>query len=48
MRNVPKVVVEVFACRICGMVCKSKGWLVIHRRRKHDESAAKKLFKCEA
>ena len=37
----------IFDCRVCGKICKSKGGLVNHRRRMHEESDAKKLFKCE-
>ena len=40
--------VQVFDCRVCGRVCKSKAGLVNHRRRMHEESAAKKTFECEA
>ena len=47
MRNEPPVPDVVFACRTCGRVCKSKGGLVNHRRRMHEESTAKKLFKCD-
>ena len=47
-RNEPPVPEVVFACRVCGKVCKSKGGLVNHRRRIHEVSAAKKVFKCDA
>ena len=46
-RNEIGVDAGVFDCRVCGMVCKSKGGLVNHRRRIHEESEAKKTFKCE-
>ena len=48
LRNAPVVAVQVFDCRVCGKVCKSKGGLVNHRRRIHEKSAARKFFKCEA
>ena len=47
-RNEPPIPEVVFACRVCGKVCKSKGGLVNHRRRMHEISAAKKMFKCDA
>ena len=46
-RNEVGANVQVFDCRVCGLVCKSKGGLVNHRRRMHEESAAKKTFECE-
>ena len=36
-----------FVCGVCGKVCKSKAGVVIHRRRMHEVSKKKKLFKCE-
>ena len=47
-RSEPLVKDVVFACRVCGKICKSKGGLVNHRRRMHEESMAKKMFRCEA
>ena len=46
LRKEPQVPDVVFACRVCGFVCKSKGGLVNHRRRMHEESTTKKMFKC--
>ena len=43
-RNEVEANVQVFDCRVCGQVCKSKGGLVNHRQRMHEESAAKKTF----
>ena len=34
-------------CSVCGNVCKSKAGLVIHKRRMHEVSKEKKVFKCE-
>ena len=45
-RNEIVVNVQVFDCRVCGKVCKSKGGLVNHRRRMHEELTAKKTFEC--
>ena len=40
-------VVEVeFVCGKCGKRCKSKGGLVVHRRRVHEVSEKKKMFEC--
>ena len=36
-----------FVCSVCGKRCKSKGGLVIHRRRIHEVSSKKKMFRCE-
>ena len=36
-----------FVCDVCQKKCKSKGGLVIHRRRMHEVSARKKVFECE-
>ena len=36
----------VFECAVCGKRCKSKGGLVVHRRRMHEESRLKKTFEC--
>ena len=47
VRNEVGVDAQVFDCRVCGRVCKSKSGLVNHRRRTHEESAAKQLFQCE-
>ena len=46
-RNEVGANVQVFDCQVCGQVCKSKGGLVNHRRRMHEESVAKKTFKCD-
>ena len=46
-RNEIHVNVEVYDCRVCGRVCKSKAGLVNHRRRMHEESKVKKKFVCE-
>ena len=46
VRNVIRVQVQVFDCRTCGKVCKSKGGLVNHRRRMHEQSEIKKKFEC--
>ena len=48
VRNELVVPAVVFDCRVCGKICKSKGGLVNHRRRMHEESERKKKFKCEA
>ena len=45
-RNEWKVEVAVFVCEVCWKVCKSKGGLVVHRRRMHEVSAGKKMFEC--
>ena len=34
-------------CEDCGKVCKSKGGLTIHRRRMHEVSVKKRVFKCD-
>ena len=34
-------------CEECGLVCKSKGGLTVHRRRMHEVSVLKKKFVCE-
>ena len=47
LRNQVGVNAQVFDCRECGRVCKSKAGLVNHRRRTHEESAAKKSFECD-
>ena len=39
--------VTAFVCEVCDKVCKSKGGLVIHRRRMHEVSEKKKVFQCE-
>ena len=46
-RNAAREEVVVFACEVCGKVCKSKAGLVIHRRRMHEVSKKKKVFTCE-
>ena len=46
VRNEIREAVAVFDCRICGKVCKSKGGLVVHRRRMHEVSSKKKMFEC--
>ena len=47
LRNDVGANAKVFDCRVCGRVCKSKGGLVNHRRRTHEESSQKKKFECE-
>ena len=47
-RNVVRRAVLEFICGVCGKVCKSKGGLVVHRRRMHEVSERKKIFNCEA
>ena len=46
-RNEVGANVQVFDCRVCGQVSKSKGGLVNHCRRMHEESVAKKTFECD-
>ena len=46
-RNEAKFCSGVFVCAVCGKVCKSKGGLVVHRRRMHEVSEKKKVFECE-
>ena len=48
VRNEAKTVAVDFVCSECGKRCKSKGGLVIHRRRIHEVSVLKKSFECEA
>ena len=45
MRNA-RIEEVVFVCDVCGKVCKSKGGLVVHRRRMHEISPKKKMFEC--
>ena len=47
-RNVGIYETGVHVCGVCGKVCRSKGGLVVHRRRMHEVSTKKKEFKCEA
>ena len=49
MRNEERgaVATNGFVCKECGKVCKSKGGLTTHRRRTHEESEKKKVFKWE-
>ena len=47
-RNAEVVEMEdVWVCMKCGKRCKSKSGLVTHRRRMHEESGEKKVFKCD-
>ena len=46
-RNRAKEKEMVFVCGVCDKRCKSKGGLVIHRRRMHEVSERKKVFECE-
>ena len=46
VRNEVGAEARVYDCRVCGQVCRSKSGLVNHRRRTHEESAAKKTFTC--
>ena len=45
-RNEIKMEMSVFKRSVCDLISKSKGGLVIHRRRMHEESKEKKIFKC--
>ena len=47
-RNVGIHDTGVYVCGVCGKVCRSKGGLVVHRRRLHEVSSKKKEFVCEA
>ena len=42
VRNVLREVEVVFVCEVCEKRCKSKGGLVVHRRRMHEVSKKKK------
>ena len=45
-RNEYRMEMSVFKCSVCDLICKSKGGLVNHRRRMHEELKEKKVFKC--
>ena len=45
-RNMTREIEVVFVCDACGKRCKSKGGLVVHRRRVHEASKMKKKFVC--
>ena len=47
-RNELKRTTTDFLCSVCGKSCKSKGGLVIHRRRMHEISEKRKVFECKA
>ena len=47
-RNELKTTTTDFLCSVWGKKCKSKGGLVIHRRRMHEVSEKKKIFECKA
>ena len=47
VRNQVREEVPEFKCEVCGRVCISKGGLVNHRRRMHEVSNQKKLFRCK-
>ena len=42
-----KAAADDLKCGVCSKKCKSKGGLVIHRRRMHEVSGRRKEFKCE-
>ena len=46
VRNAIRIEEVVFVCDVCWKVCKSKGGLVVHRRRMHEISAKKKMSEC--
>merc|ERR1712055_1144647 len=45
-RNAAKEEEVGFVCEVCDKRCKSKGGLVVHRRRMHEVSKMKKTFEC--
>ena len=47
MRNEIKEVEVLFFCEVCWKRCKTKGGLVVHRRRMHEVSTKKRVFECE-
>ena len=45
-RRMPRMEEQRWECEVCGMICKSKAGLTIHRKRMHEVSAQKKKFEC--